>query len=107
MNPMNSRQVQHCLSKMDDLYVEASRALSGWVDATIHGRYFGDHLPDDEFEKLRDIALRHVARQYWTEMQNLKMVHGVPVEFEGWKVDTIDKLMAYWKHLQPPVRKSK
>lgn len=106
MNPMNARQVQFALTQMDELYVEASRALSGWVDATIHGRYFGDKLPAEEYEKLRDIALRHIARQYWTHMQNLKLVHGVPVEFEGWKVDTIDKLVTYWKHLQPPVRRN-
>jgi len=106
MNPMDVRNVSYTLDKMDSLYQEASKILSGYTDMTLHGRYIGEHLPADEYEKLRDIALRYVGREYWTQMQNLKFVHGIPVEFADWEVTTIDQLIAYWKHLQPPTRRT-
>lgn len=101
----NAHVVKSLFTELESLNADVRNILFGFVDATIYGRYFGDKLPDEEYEKMRDIALRYVARQYWSIMQTLKLTHGIPIEFPDWTINTIDNLMNYWKHHQKPVRR--
>ena len=70
------------LGSIDTLMDEASKAVKGNVDATIHGRYFGDQLLVDEELFLRAIAVKYTARRLWREVQMLKDT-GIVVAHSG------------------------
>lgn len=71
INHRNTVHVEHSLNKYREWDGQAVKVLCGHVDATIHGRYFGDKLRTEQKTILRDLALEYVSEEMLSIRQNL------------------------------------
>ena len=108
MKPSDYWDVARLMEKLGELEKAAENVQLGNIDATIYGKYFGDHLDDDGFEALRAIALRYVAREAFTVIGKLGQ-YGIPVEDTlGKQLTLIDQIIGHYNILYPePFRKGK
>ena len=58
-------EIKYLISKYEEWNDQVWRVFAGSVDATIHGRYFGDKLSPENKAILQKLALDYVASEMW------------------------------------------
>lgn len=65
------------LRALADLTDEATKVVNGFVDATIHGRYFGDALSPEQKRVLQDLAIQTVIEKMMPVIHRLGENHDI------------------------------
>lgn len=58
-------------NELCNLISESDKVMDGKVDATIHGRYFGEKLEKDQFVSLQRLALSVIAAKMYEAIDHL------------------------------------
>lgn len=107
MSPDEALDVKYLMEGLQRCEDDARNIQAGNIGATVQGRYIEDHLNEEDFEVLRELALRYVAQQAFGLSRTLRDFGIALYDQEGAQLDLIDQFVTYYKRLFVATRRTK